>query len=150
MKYVAAALVASSIIGGVGVRAAAPDPEAALELEFTIWANDNGVVFDRLSCDVTTGEGNVCFVLAGPDVAAYIPAADGQNWSVYGGVVAAAPATTSPPATTLAPVQPLLAETNVYYTNCSEARAAGDAPLYRGDAGYRSELDGDGDGVACE
>ncbi len=39
---------------------------------------------------------------------------------------------------------------NVYYANCSEARAAGAAPLYRGDPGYRSALDRDNDGVACE
>ena len=38
----------------------------------------------------------------------------------------------------------------VYYANCAEAVAAGAAPLYAGSAGYRSGLDGDGDGVACE
>ncbi|MBL9065711.1 MAG: thermonuclease family protein [Sphingopyxis sp.] len=38
----------------------------------------------------------------------------------------------------------------VYYRNCSAARAAGAAPLYRGQPGYRPEMDGDGDGVACE
>lgn len=37
-----------------------------------------------------------------------------------------------------------------YYDNCSEARAAGVTPLYRGDPGYGSHLDRDGDGVACE
>ena len=37
-----------------------------------------------------------------------------------------------------------------YYANCAAARAAGAAPLYRGDPGYRSGLDRDGDGVACE
>lgn len=41
-------------------------------------------------------------------------------------------------------------QNNVYYDNCSEAEAAGDTPLYRGDPGYASHLDGDGDGVACE
>ena len=30
------------------------------------------------------------------------------------------------------------------------AWAAGAAPLYRGQPGYRPEMDGDGDGVACE
>ena len=30
------------------------------------------------------------------------------------------------------------------------AKAAGAAPLYRGQPGYRSALDGDDDGVACE
>jgi hypothetical protein len=29
-------------------------------------------------------------------------------------------------------------------------RAAGKAPLYRGDPGYRAGLDRDDDGVACE
>lgn len=39
---------------------------------------------------------------------------------------------------------------NVYYANCSEVRAAGAAPLHRGEPGYRSGLDRDHDGVACE
>lgn len=39
---------------------------------------------------------------------------------------------------------------NVYYRNCDAARAAGAAPLRRGSPGYRSALDADGDGVACE
>lgn len=33
---------------------------------------------------------------------------------------------------------------------CNEARAAGTAPIYEGEPGYRSDMDGDGDGVACE
>ncbi|MEV6237860.1 excalibur calcium-binding domain-containing protein [Lentzea sp. NPDC051838] len=37
-----------------------------------------------------------------------------------------------------------------YYANCSAAKAAGAAPLYRGQPGYRSALDRDNDGVACE
>ncbi|QWC57972.1 hypothetical protein F7D01_13680 [Erythrobacter sp. 3-20A1M] len=39
---------------------------------------------------------------------------------------------------------------DVYYRNCAAARAAGAAPLYRGQPGYRSGMDGDGDGIACE
>lgn len=38
----------------------------------------------------------------------------------------------------------------VYYANCTAARAAGAAPIYRGEPGYRSGLDRDNDGVACE
>ena len=45
-----------------------------------------------------------------------------------------------------APVAP----SGAYYKNCSAARAAGAAPLYRGQSGYRSTLDRDNDGVACE
>ena len=37
-----------------------------------------------------------------------------------------------------------------YYRNCSAARAAGAAPVRRGDPGYASHLDRDGDGVGCE
>ena len=37
-----------------------------------------------------------------------------------------------------------------YYANCSAARAAGAAPVRRGDPGYGGHLDRDGDGVGCE
>lgn len=67
--------------------------------------------------------------------------------SFYGGSSDPAPVAQQPPAAELQPVQ---APTSVYYANCSEARAAGAAPLYSGSAGYRSGLDRDGDGVACE
>ncbi|WP_433163175.1 excalibur calcium-binding domain-containing protein [Kribbella sp. CA-247076] len=40
--------------------------------------------------------------------------------------------------------------TAVYYANCAAVRAAGKAPLYRGQPGYASHLDRDDDGVACE
>lgn len=39
---------------------------------------------------------------------------------------------------------------DVYYKNCAEARDAGAAPILRGQPGYRSQLDGDDDGIACE
>ncbi|GJF09623.1 hypothetical protein NGTWS0302_24230 [Mycolicibacterium cyprinidarum] len=38
----------------------------------------------------------------------------------------------------------------VYYDTCAAVRAAGAAPLLAGQQGYRSGLDRDGDGVACE
>ena len=33
---------------------------------------------------------------------------------------------------------------------CNDAREAGVAPLYAGEPGYRENMDGDGDGIACE
>ena len=36
------------------------------------------------------------------------------------------------------------------FRNCAAARAAGAAPLFRGQQGYGSHLDRDNDGVACE
>jgi micrococcal nuclease len=75
---------------------------------------------------------------------------------------APAPPTTkaAPPATKAAPPPPPVETTeeapapepdhSAYYANCSAAKAAGAAPLYRGEPGYRPALDRDGDGVACE
>lgn len=37
-----------------------------------------------------------------------------------------------------------------YFPNCSAAHAAGVTPIRRGQPGYASHLDRDGDGVACE
>ncbi|MGY1967067.1 excalibur calcium-binding domain-containing protein [Nocardia abscessus] len=48
------------------------------------------------------------------------------------------------------PTPPRPAAPSVYYPNCAAAKAAGAAPLRRGEPGYRSELDRDKDGVACE
>ena len=42
------------------------------------------------------------------------------------------------------------ANADTYYANCAAAWADHAAPLHQGDAGYRSGLDRDGDGVACE
>lgn len=38
----------------------------------------------------------------------------------------------------------------VYFKNCDAARAAGAAPVRRGDPGYANHLDRDGDGIGCE
>jgi len=38
----------------------------------------------------------------------------------------------------------------ISYANCTAVRAAGAAPIHRGDPGYSSKLDRDGDGIGCE
>ncbi|MET3172469.1 UNVERIFIED_ORG: hypothetical protein ABIB52_000293 [Arthrobacter sp. UYCu721] len=66
--------------------------------------------------------------------------------------VAAAPAL-APAAVVPAPVVQAAAPagpTAAYYANCAAAKAAGAAPIYAGQAGYRTGLDRDSDGVACE
>lgn len=42
------------------------------------------------------------------------------------------------------------ASSEVYYGNCTDARAAGAAPVRVGDPGYASHLDRDNDGIGCE
>ncbi len=63
--------------------------------------------------------------------------------------------TTPPPkeGASEAPMEPVSKSPNssrVYYPNCGAAWRAGVAPIYRGQPGYRVELDGDFDGIACE
>ena len=43
-----------------------------------------------------------------------------------------------------------LSPTTKPFANCAEARAAGAAPVRRGDPGYGLHLDRDNDGVGCE
>lgn len=38
----------------------------------------------------------------------------------------------------------------VYFKSCKEARAAGYSDIKKGEPGYSSKLDRDGDGIACE
>lgn len=47
-------------------------------------------------------------------------------------------------------VPPPTPPSNVSYANCAAVRAAGKAPIYRGQPGYAPHLDRDGDGVGCE
>jgi hypothetical protein len=55
---------------------------------------------------------------------------------------ATAPVAANPPRST--------APSKVFYPNCAAARAAGAAPIRRGEPGYASHLDRDNDGIACE
>lgn len=65
------------------------------------------------------------------------PAPEVSGGSTGGGASTAPPGGSPPPA-------------DVYYANCTAARAAGAAPILRGQPGYRSALDRDNDGIACE
>jgi endonuclease YncB( thermonuclease family) len=56
----------------------------------------------------------------------------------------------SSPAPRSLPVRAYAEPTRNLYANCTEARNAGAAPIYRGQRGYGAHLDRDGDGVACE
>lgn len=74
-----------------------------------------------------------------------LPGAAGTSTGPQGIVGPIGPTTpaTSPPGA-VAP-QP-----DVYYANCTAARAAGAAPILVGQPGYRPALDRDHDGIACE
>ena len=63
--------------------------------------------------------------------------------------VAALPRSANPPAPQPAPV-PAPPAGVTSYANCDAVRAAGAAPIRRGDPGYASKLDRDGDGIGCE
>ncbi|GIF76975.1 excalibur calcium-binding domain-containing protein [Asanoa siamensis] len=74
-----------------------------------------------------------------------------------GAAAASAPASAIPTAEPTVAVPPpatarptTAAPKPVNYANCAAVRAAGKAPLRRGQPGYRAGLDADRDGVACE
>ncbi len=58
------------------------------------------------------------------------------------------------PGNTFAPAQPMSRRASAgptgAFANCTAARAAGAAPVRRGDPGYGSHLDRDNDGIGCE
>ncbi|GAB3758500.1 hypothetical protein GCM10027599_25940 [Yimella radicis] len=64
--------------------------------------------------------------------------------------VAPEPTYVAPKPTPSAPLGVVGGGSSTYYANCSAVKAAGAAPIYRGQPGYSGKLDRDGDGVACE
>ena len=62
---------------------------------------------------------------------------------------APAPVVAPKPAPVVVPV-PVAPAPAVYYQNCDAVRAAGKDPILRGQPGYSSKLDRDGDGIGCE
>jgi hypothetical protein len=46
--------------------------------------------------------------------------------------------------------QPMSGDNGGAFANCTAARQAGAAPVYRGNPGYGSHLDRDNDGIGCE
>ncbi|MYW01012.1 excalibur calcium-binding domain-containing protein, partial [Streptomyces sp. SID3343] len=63
---------------------------------------------------------------------------------------AADPPRTVTPPKTVNPPEDRGGDAPVYYKNCTAVRAAGAAPIHRGEPGYAAHLDRDGDGTACE
>ncbi|MCA0320903.1 MAG: excalibur calcium-binding domain-containing protein [Proteobacteria bacterium] len=66
---------------------------------------------------------------------------------------AQAPGTRLAPSSSFAPSRtaPRTQQTGGWsFRNCTEARAAGRAPIRRGEPGYGPHLDRDNDGIACE
>jgi len=66
-----------------------------------------------------------------------------------------APAVTADPVQPVDPVEPVdppagTDPVEVVYPNCAAVRAAGKAPIHRGESGYSTKLDRDRDGIACD
>lgn len=75
-------------------------------------------------------------------------AADGCHFDRRAGTRHCHRASASPPAPRSALQSDRSSERG--YPSCAAARAAGAAPMRRGEPGYNPRLDGDGDGIACE
>ncbi|NYE96206.1 cytoskeletal protein RodZ [Psychromicrobium silvestre] len=84
-----------------------------------------------------------------PEATVPTPAAAAPKPTVPAPVPLVKPAPAPKPVPVPAPVT-APAPSTVYYKNCDAVRQAGAAPLYANQPGYRSGLDGDHDGIACE
>ncbi|WP_040948486.1 thermonuclease family protein [Gorillibacterium massiliense] len=67
-----------------------------------------------------------------------------------GSVGISSPSATPRPSSSTSSAPASTGGSQVYFKNCSEARAAGAAPVHIGDPGYGKHLDRDGDGIGCE
>ena len=67
-------------------------------------------------------------------------------FGVSGGIVWA----NLPPVLTMSTAEREAIESSITYSGCNEVRALGKAPIRAGEPGYRIEMDGDADGIACE
>ncbi|BCW53571.1 MULTISPECIES: excalibur calcium-binding domain-containing protein [unclassified Arthrobacter] len=101
---------------------------------------------DKAAAEKAAAAAKAAAEKAAADKAAADQAAAAKAAAAKQAAQAPAPAPVAVPAAP-APVQ---APAAAYYANCTAAKAAGAAPLYRGQSGYSSSLDRDGDGVACE
>ena len=144
------------------------DPDAGLSAE-----GPSASSTDETDPDAGSSDSDVAAVIALLAVAGLI--AGGVHWAIQQRIIAnplpgiipgppapaaqpaPAPVPVPAPAPAPAPVRqapapgPAPANTTAYYKNCAAVRAAGKAPLYRGQPGYEApRLDRDYDGVACE
>ncbi|NEG95887.1 DUF1524 domain-containing protein [Bifidobacterium sp. SMB2] len=78
------------------------------------------------------------------------PSVTGSATSTPTASASPSPTVESTPTVSSSPTASTQSSSDVYYANCSAVRAAGKAPLYKGQPGYSTKLDRDGDGVACE
>lgn len=88
-----------------------------------------------------------------PAVASADPVADflcNSGSSQFCPVFIAPPAPAPAPQAAPAPAPAPRPQSAFQYKNCTEARDAGAAPVYRGDYGYGPHLDRDNDGIGCE
>jgi beta-lactam-binding protein with PASTA domain len=85
---------------------------------------------------------------AAADKAAADKAAADQAAAQQAAAQAAQAAKPAPAPAAPAPAAP--APASAYYQNCDAVRAAGAAPLYAGQPGFRAALDRNSNGVACE
>lgn len=83
------------------------------------------------------------FIVVGPDVYDL----DGDNDGV---ACESSDGVSSTPRTSVTQVPTTVSSGSTSYANCAAARAAGAAPVHRGEPGYGPHLDRDGDGVGCE
>ncbi len=146
---VGAAVVLAGLLG-IGLGASTSSVAASPQAITTVTTTESPAIDAPAAVTATvTATGPTTTLTAAPQT---ITTTMTQHETVTVTVTAAAAAGVSAPENTAGGAVPFAggSTSSAYYANCAAARAAGAAPLYRGEAGYRAALDRDGDGVACE
>ena len=140
-KSVTIATVADSVATSATPDQAAADQAAADQAAADQAAADQAAA-DQVAADQAAAAKAVEAAKAKAATAAKAKAAAAQAAAAEAAAAEAAAAEAA--AAAAAPAE------SVYYENCTAARAAGAAPIMRGEPGYASKLDRDNDGIACE
>lgn len=116
--------------------------KAAAEKE----AAEKKAVADKAAADKLAADQKAAADKAAADKAAADKLAADQKAAADAAAAEAARQRALVPAAPAAPAAPA----GVYFANCTEAKAAGAAPMRVGSPGYRTALDRDRDGIACD
>ncbi|MET3172468.1 UNVERIFIED_ORG: hypothetical protein ABIB52_000292 [Arthrobacter sp. UYCu721] len=108
-------------------------------------ADSKRVVAEKAAAEKATAE-----KVAAAEKAAADKAAADQAAEKLAAEQAAAQQAAKPAPAPAAPAAPAPAPAAAYYKNCDAVRAAGAAPLYANQPGFRAALDRNNNGVACE
>lgn len=142
---------ALKILGSAGIPIKINKHSGLMHLKVTIVDNKIATTGSyNYSQAASTDNDEVFMVIRNANVAKSFENEFEHMWNDTQGFVSISPKIAQTGAATSPVTLPKLTTPKVTYKTCAEVKAAGKAPIRKGDPGYSTKLDRDGDGVACE